>query len=291
MKHNNNSPKKRSLWLDAWRRLRRNTSAVIGMIMLAIILIVCFTAPLYLDYDEDVIKSDIENAKKFPIKGHLLGTDEIGRDVLARIIWGGRTSLSIGIMSVITSTVVGLILGSLAGYYSGICDTIIMRGLDIFMAIPHMLLMITLVSVMKPTTFNLMLAISLGYIPGSARMAKAQVIKVKNNEYIEAAKGQGASDLWIIMKHILPNAISPLICQYMLQVAGNIMAISGLSFIGLGVQQPQPEWGAMLSAGRDAIRDSWHLTVFPGLAIVITITALTLVGDGLRDALDPRMKR
>lgn len=290
MEHNNN-PQKRSLWLDAWRRLRRNTSAVIGMIMLAIILIVCFAAPLYIDYENDVIKSDIENAKKFPIKGHLLGTDEIGRDVLARIIWGGRTSLGIGIMAVITSTVIGLILGSLAGYYSGACDTIIMRGLDIFMAIPNMLLMITLVSIMKPTTFNLMLAIAISSVPGNARMAKAQVIKVKNNEYIEAAKGQGASDLQIILNHILPNAISPLICQYMLAVAGNIMAISSLSFIGLGVQQPQPEWGAMLSGGRDAIRDSWHLTVFPGIAIVITVTALTLVGDGLRDALDPRMKR
>jgi len=283
--------KKRSLWGDAWLRLRRNKSAVFGIFMLALILIVVIAAPLYINYERDVLAPDYERILEFPSKGTLLGGDELGRDVFARIIWGGRISITLSFVSTVLSLIVGVTLGAIAGYYGELSDTLIMRFLDVFMAIPNTLLMITIVSVMKPSLPTLLLALSIGGIPSSARMIRAQIMRVKENEFIEAIKAQGASDLRIIVMHILPNAISPLISQYLISIAGGIMAISGLSFIGLGVQPPNPEWGAMLSSGRAYIRDAWHVTAFPGIAIVLTIIALTLVGDGLRDALDPRMKR
>ncbi|EST55830.1 diguanylate cyclase [Brevibacillus panacihumi W25] len=283
--------KKRSLWADAWLRLRKNKSAVAGMIMLATILIVIYSSPLYLDYDNDVIKPDLTQTLQFPAEGKLLGTDELGRDVLARILWGGRISIGIGVLAMMLSSIIGCTLGAISGYYGGKTDGIIMRSLDVFMAIPSLLLMITLVSIMKPTITNLIIALAIGSVPSVSRMVRAQVLYIKGQEFVEAIRAQGASDFRIIVMHILPNAISPLISQFVMEIAGLILAISGLSFIGLGVQPPDPEWGAMLSSGREHIRDVWHVTAFPGIALVLTVVALTLVGDGLRDALDPRMKR
>ncbi len=282
--------KRRSLWADAWIRLRRNKSAVAGMVLLLLIIVVVFTAPLYLNYDL-AITPNYDRLLQFPAEGTLLGGDELGRDVFARIIYGGRISLTLSFVSTILSLVAGIGLGSIAAYYGKTTDTLIMRFLDIFMAIPNILLMITIVSVFKPSIPTLLVALSIGGIPSSARMIRGQILTIKNNEYIEAIKAQGASDFRIICMHILPNAISPLISQYLMAIAGGIMSISGLSFMGLGVQAPMPEWGAMLSSGRTYIRDAAFLTAFPGIAIVITIIAITLVGDGLRDALDPRMKR
>lgn len=282
--------KKRGLWADAWLRLRKNKAAVIGMVMLAFIVVTCLAAPLFINYDKDVVGIDIMNRLKFPAPGKLLGGDELGRDVFARIIWGGRISLFVGVASVVIASIIGIGLGAVAGYYGNRLDSLIMRGLDIFMAIPSMLLMITLVSIMEPTIMNLTLAIGVGFVPGKARLIRAQVLRVKDQEYVEAVKVQGASDLRIILFHILPNAISPIISSFVMNIPGGIMTISGLSFIGLGVQPPNPEWGSMLASGRAFIRDAWHITAFPGIAIVFTIIALTLVGDGLRDALDPRMK-
>lgn len=229
---------KRSLWTDAWRRMRRSHTAVIGMILFALIVIVCFSAPLFSDYDAQVINSDLAMIRKYPVEGHPLGTDELGRDLLLRILWGGRTSITIALAATVVSSVLGIILGAIPAYYGGATDSIIMR-----------------------------------------------------NEYVEAVRGMGASGVRIVVKHVLPNAISPLIAQIVSSVAGEITMISTLSYIGLGVQQPAPEWGSMLAAGQQFIRDQPYLTIFPGLAIVITIISLTLMGDGLRDALDPRMKR
>lgn len=283
--------KKRSLWSDAWLRMRRSHTAVIGMILFGLILIICYGAPLYIDYETQVIGTDLTMVRKFPAEGHLLGTDEVGRDILARIIWGGRTSITIALCATVISSVLGIALGSLSAYYGGKTDSLIMRTLDIFMAIPSMLLMITLVSVMKPTTFNLIMAMAVSGVPSISRIVRGQMMSVLHNEYIEAVHGMGASPFRIVLKHALPNAISPLISQIVSSVAGEITLISSLSYIGLGVQPPAPEWGAMLSAGQQYLRNQPYLTMFPGIAIVITIISLTLMGDGLRDALDPRMKR
>ncbi len=282
---------KRSLWSDAWRRMRRSHTAVIGMIIFSLILIICYTAPLYIDYETQVVNTDLTMVRQFPAEGHLLGTDEVGRDVLCRIIWGGRTSITIALAATVISSLLGITLGAVSAYYGGAADSVIMRTLDVFMAIPSMLLMITLVSIMKPTIFNLIMAMSVSGVPSIARIVRGQMLSVMRNEYVEAVRGMGASGLRIVAKHVLPNAISPLIAQIVSSVAGEITMISGLSYIGLGVQAPAPEWGAMLSAGQAYLRNQPYLTTFPGLAIVITIISLTLMGDGLRDALDPRMKR
>ena len=283
--------KKRSLWVDAWVRMRRNRTAVIGMVMFVTILAVCFSAPLYLNYKTDVIQPDLNVVRQFPAEGHLLGTDELGRDILNRLIWGGRTSIIIALTATAISSILGIIFGAAAAYYGKTTESIIMRSADIFMAIPSMLLMITLVSVMKPTVGNLIFAMSISGVPSIARIVRGQMLSVMRNEYIDAVKGMGAGTFRIVIKHALPNALSPLISQIVSSVAGQIMAISGLSFIGIGIQSPAPEWGAMLSAGRNYIRDQPYLTTFPGIAIVLTVISLTLLGDGLRDALDPRMKR
>ena len=283
--------KKRSLWSDAWLRMRRSHTAVAGMLMFGIILIICYGAPLYIDYETQVIGTNLTMVRQFPAEGHLLGTDEVGRDILARIIWGGRTSITIALAATVISSVLGILLGSISAYYGGTTDSLIMRTLDIFLAIPSMLLMITLVSIMKPTTFNLIMAMSVSGVPSIARIVRGQMLSVMRNEYVEAVHGMGASPFRIVVKHCLPNAISPLISQIVSSVAGEITLISSLSYIGLGVQPPAPEWGAMLSAGQQYLRNQPYLTMFPGIAIVITIISLTLMGDGLRDALDPRMKR
>lgn len=286
-----NHNKKRSLWSDAWLRMRRSHTAVIGMIIFALIIIVCYTAPLYIDYETQVISTDLTMVRQFPVEGHLLGTDELGRDILYRIIWGGRTSITIALAATAISSLLGILLGSLSAYYGGATDSLIMRTLDVFMAIPSMLLMITLVSIMEPTTFNLIMAMSISGVPSVARIVRGQMMSVMRNEYVEAVRGMGASGVRIVVKHVLPNAISPLISQIVSSVAGEITMVSGLSYIGLGVPAPAPEWGAMLSAGQEYLRNQPYLTIFPGLAIVITVISLTLMGDGLRDALDPRMKR
>lgn len=287
IKHN----KKRSLWIDAWIRMKRNRSSVIAMVLLAFVALVAIFAPFLVDYEKSVIKTDIVNRLKFPVEGKPLGTDELGRDILSRVIYGSRISLSVGVLAIAFSFIIACILGSIAGYYGGIIDDLIMRFMDILMAIPAMLLMITIVSALEPNLFNLIMAISISSIPGTTRLIRVQVLKVKGQEFVEAVKALGASDARIIFQHILPNALSPLISQFTMGIAGGIMSISSLSFLGLGVQPPDPEWGAMLASGRQFIRDVWHVTAFPGIAIVIVVILLTLLGDGLRDALDPKMKR
>lgn len=283
--------KKRSLWADAWHRMKRNRSSVIAMVLLGLVVLIAILAPFIIDYDTDVVEPDIRNRLKFPAEGHVLGTDELGRDIFSRILYGSRFSLTAGIMTVVVSSAIGITIGSIAGYYGGIFDVVLMRLMDILLAIPAMLLMITIVTALEPNFMNLIIAMSISSIPSSSRMIRVQVMKVKHQEFIEAVKALGASDFRIIMVHILPNAISPLISTYAMAVAGGIMGISSMSFLGLGVQPPNPEWGAMLSSGKAFIRDVWHVTAFPGIAIVIVVVLLTLLGDGLRDALDPKMKR
>ncbi len=283
--------KRRSLWADVWKRLRRNKSAVIGMIMFAVILLACFCSPLFYSYESDIVATNIKNQMAAPSAEHILGCDELGRDILARILWGGRTTLFISIFALALALFLGTILGTAAAYYGSTADLVVMRFVDIIMAIPPILLMITLATIITPSTTSLILVVGLGLIPNQARMVRGQVLQVVDKEYIEAVKIQGASDLKIIVSHILPNALSPIITTIILDIAYAVLVISTLSFLGLGVPSPDPEWGSMLSAGRQYIRYAWHITTFPGVALVLTLMSLTLLGDGLRDALDPRMKR
>lgn len=281
----------RSNKLEIWYRLRHNTSAIVGFILFAIILLACFTAPLYLDYETDIIQIDAANKLQGPSKEHIFGTDEVGRDVLNRILWGGKTSITMGLLALGLAFLVGTILGTIAAYFGGVVDMIIMRLIDVVMAVPILILMITLAGVVPPTNVNLVLIIGVALVPQELRLVRAQVLQLIDKEYIEAVKIQGGSGFRIIVMHILPNAIGPIITTAMIDIASAITTISTLSFMGLGVQPPDPEWGSMLANGKLVIRDAWNISTFPGIALLLTVIALTLIGDGLRDALDPRMRR
>ena len=283
--------KKRSLWADVWKRLRKNKTAVVGMVVFLVILLACLASPLFYGYREHIVAVDILNQMTGPSKEHLLGVDELGRDILARILWGGRTTILLSFCGLGLAFLLGTIFGTAAAYYGGIVDTIIMRIMDIVMSIPSIILMIILATLITPSATSLILVVGFGLIPGQARMMRAQVLQVVDKEFIEAVRIQGGSDVKIILLHILPNAISPIITTVILDIAFAVMVISTLSFLGLGVQPPNPEWGSMLAGGRDYLRWAPHITTFPGVALTITLMALTLVGDGMRDALDPRMKR
>ena len=283
--------KRHSLWMDVWKRMRKNKTAVVGMIVFMVMLLACLASPLIYSYRNDVIAVDIANQLQGPSGEYILGADELGRDILARILWGGRTTLLVSFCALIVAFTLGAVLGTIAAYYGSVADTLIMRFVDIVMSIPPIMLMITLATVMTPSTLSLIFVVGLSLVPGQARMIRGQVLQVVDKEFIEAVRIQGAGDLKIILLHILPNAISPIITTVILDIAFAVVIISTLSFLGLGVQPPAPEWGSMLAGGRQYLRYAAHITTFPGVALLITLLSLTLVGDGMRDALDPRMKR
>ena len=284
------SIKKKSQIVDVWKRLCRNKTAVLGLIIVAILVLIAIFAPIVLDYENQVIKTDYGNALKAPCAAHPFGTDEMGRDILVRVLYATSTSLSIGVVTVIVSLTVGLILGSAAGYFGGKVDMIIMRIMDIFLAIPGILLAICIVASLGNSIINLVIAQAVSAVPTFARVVRGAVMTVRDAEYVEAARAIGAKDRTIIFHDVLPNSLAPIIVQTTLQVASVILSIAGLSFIGLGIPAPRPEWGAMLSASRAYIRDYSYMCLFPGAAIMITILSLNLLGDGLRDALDPRLR-
>ncbi|MCI6429945.1 MAG: ABC transporter permease [Lachnospiraceae bacterium] len=283
--------KKRSQLVEIWQRLRRNKMAMIGLAILIMLALGAIFADIICDYDTMVIKQDIANRLQGPSAQHWFGTDEFGRDIFARILHGSRVSLVVGIISVSIALILGGSFGAFAGFYGGKVDMIIMRVMDVFLAIPSILLSMTIVAALGTDLVYVMLAIGISSVPNYARIVRAAVMSVKDQEFVEASRAMGASNATIIFKEILPNCLAPIIVQATLSVAGAILSTASLSFIGLGVQPPDPEWGAMLSSGRQYMRDAIHLTLFPGLAIVITILALNLLGDGLRDALDPRLKQ
>ena len=283
--------KKRSQLAEIWQRLRRNKMAMLGLAILIVLALLAIFADVICDYDTMVVAQNMSIRLQGPSKAHIFGTDEFGRDIFARIIHGARVSLVVGLISVSVSLILGGALGAFAGFYGGTVDMVIMRVLDVFLAVPSILLSMTIVAALGTDLIFVMIAIGISSVPNFARIVRAAVMGVKDQEFVEASRAMGASNASIIFKEVLPNCLAPIIVQSTLSVAGSILSTASLSFIGLGVQPPDPEWGAMLSSGRQYIRDAIHLTVFPGLAIIITVLALNLLGDGLRDALDPRLKQ
>jgi peptide/nickel transport system permease protein len=281
--------RKRSQMRDTWRRLRRNKLAMVGLAIVLILVLAAIFADFVSPYDPAA--QDLLNMKAMPSSAHLLGTDEYGRDILSRIIYGGRVSLLVSMLSIVFGLVVGGIIGVSAGYFGGMYDSIIMRVMDVIMAIPGFLLAVCISAALGSGVTNTALAIGIGCVPGYARLLRALVLGIRDQEYIEAAKVAGASNARIMFRQIVPNVLSTVIVDSTLRIGGCILMISSLSFIGLGVQPPTPEWGSMVSSGRSIIRSFWPLATFPGLAIMLTLFGFNLFGDGLRDALDPKMKQ
>lgn len=280
--------RKQGQWRDVVARLFRNKIGMFGAFICVVLIILCVCAPIFTKWDPYGQK--VVDRFQYPSSEHIFGTDDFGRDLWSRILYGGRHSLLIAFGATCFSTCMGVILGSCAGYFGGRTDIIITRILDILQAIPSLLLAIAISSALGSGPFNTMLAISMGGIAGGARMMRSVVMSIKGNEYIEAAKATGSGNARTILVHVLPNTIAPLIINASLSIGGNIMAISGLSFIGLGVQAPTPEWGSILAVGKTYIRDFWPLVVFPAAFIALTIFGFNLLGDALRDALDPKLK-
>ena len=281
---------KRSQSAEIWHRLRKNKGAMLGLAIMIAIILIAIGSNIFLDYDTDVIGQNVAERLQHPSLKHPMGTDATGRDMMYRIFYGTRYSLSIGIASVLIALVIGVTLGVIAGYYGGRVSEIIMRLSDAIAAIPSILMAIAIVSALGQSMFNLMLAVGVTSVPQFVRITHAATLTVRNQEYVEASRCLGLRQWQIILFHVLPNCLSPIIVQTTLRVASAIISASSLSFLGLGVPAPMPEWGGLLSAGRKFIRTHSYLTLFPGLAIMITVLALNLLGDGLRDALDPKLK-
>ena len=285
------APKKRSQFEEVWRRLKKNKMAMIGLALVIFLILLAVFADFIFDYDSVVIKQNTAIRLQGPSAEHWFGTDEFGRDILARLVHGGRISIVVGVIAVGIALTIGGTLGAISGFFGGTVDMVISRLMDVLLAVPSLLLSITIVSALGPSIINLMIAIAVSSVPGYARIVRSSVMTVRDNEFVEAAKAIGANNAQIIASHILPNCLAPIIVQVSLKVASAILSTSGLSFLGLGVKAPTPEWGSMLSGGRAYLRNAPHLTVFPGLCIMLTILSLNLLGDGLRDALDPKLKQ
>ena len=274
-------------WLTLGR-LKRNHLAMVGLVIIVVMIILALLAPYISPYPYEA--ADFKNRYATPNAEHWFGTDELGRDIFSRLLYGSRYSLRIGLISVAISAIGGIFFGALAGYFGGAVDNIIMRLLDVLQAMPGIVLAIAISAALGPGLTNSVIALSISSIPGYARMTRASILNVRKMEYLEAATSINCSNARIIWKHVLPNALSPLIVQATMGIAGAIMGAAMLSFIGLGVQPPTPEWGAMLSAGRNYLRDYPHLCIFPGIMIMMAVLSLHMLGDGLRDALDPKLK-
>ena len=281
--------KKASQFSEVMGRLRRNKLAMVSLAVIILIILAAIFANYVAPYD--YAKQDMHNRFLYPSLQHLCGTDNFGRDIFSRIIYGARYSLVVSVIAVAIAVVGGAILGATSGYFGGLYDTIVQRIIDILMAIPSFLLAVVISASLGTGIMSSALAIAVGMMSVFERIMRSSVLQIRDQEFIEAAKVTGASTARIIFHEIIPNALSPIIVNATLGISSAILAISGLSFIGLGIPAPTPEWGTLLSAGRDYIRDFWPMVTFPGVAIVITIIAFNLLGDGLRDAMDPRLKQ
>ncbi|KQL48293.1 hypothetical protein AN963_00260 [Brevibacillus choshinensis] len=278
----------RSPWRMIVNRFKKNRRAMAGLWMVLVFLVVAIFAPWIAPHDP--FEQNMQVMLESPSIHYFFGTDEFGRDIFSRVIYGAQISLMIGIVGVLISIVFGVALGTISGYFGGFVDSLVMRIMDIFMAFPSFLLALAIVSVLGPGMINVMIAIGIFSVPTFARISRSSVISIKNKEYIEAARAMGGTHLFIIWKHILPNSIAPIIVLSTMRIATAILTAAGLSFLGMGAQPPTPEWGAMLSTGREYLRTAPHVSTIPGLAIMFMVLAFNMLGDGLRDALDPKMK-
>jgi peptide/nickel transport system permease protein len=268
--------------------LRRNKLAISGLILVGGLFLVSIFAYYLAPYDPGHI--DLKQVLLPPNSQHWLGTDTLGRDVLSRIIYGSRVSLKVGFVAVGLATLIGLIVGASAGYYGGWVDLVLMRFVDLMLCFPSFFLILAVIALLEPSIWNIMVVIGATSWMGVARLVRAEILSLKEREFVTAARALGASDVRLILRHLLPNALAPVMVSATLGVAGAILTESALSFLGLGVQPPTPSWGNILTAGKDNIEIAWWLSVFPGLAILITVMSYNLLGEGIREAIDPRLK-
>jgi peptide/nickel transport system permease protein len=272
-----------------WQRFRGNRFAVAGGMVVLVLFLASVLAPYITPYDPDSL--DLYHVLMPPSSGHWFGTDELGRDVFTRVVFGAKISLKVGFVAVGIAVFVGTIIGLVSAYYGGWIDSIFMRFVDIMLCFPTFFLILAVIAMLEPSIWYIMIIIGLTGWMGVARLVRAEVLSIRERDYIMAAKALGASDLRIIFRHVLPNALSPVLVSATLGVAGAILTESALSFLGIGVQPPTPSWGNILSAGKDYIEFAWWLSLFPGLAILVTVLSYNLLGEGIRDALDPRLNR
>ena len=277
--------KKRSKSQEIWRRFKKNTRAVVGLGIVAVLVLCAVLAPILAPYGRN--EQNPRNRLQGPSAEH---SDELGRDILSRIIYGARISMSVGLIAICISLIGGVALGAIAGYYGGTADNIIMRCMDVLLSIPTILLNISIVAALGSGLQNVMIAIGVSSIPGYCRIVRASILSLRDQDFVEASRAAGASDFFLITRHILPNCMAPLIVQATLRIGAAILSCASMSFLGLGIVPPTAEWGSMLSTGRDFLRDAPHVCIFPGLAIMAAVFSMNLVGDGLRDALDPKLK-
>jgi peptide/nickel transport system permease protein len=281
-------PAGQSLLSIAWRQLRRNPAAMISLAVIALLIIVAVFAPLIAPYDP--LQQSFRKALQPPSAAHPFGTDDVGRDILSRVIYGTQISLRVGLIAVSISASLGVLLGLIAGYYGGWVDRVISQLTDILLAFPGLLLALAIIAVLGPSLLNVMIAVGIGNIPVYIRVTRASTLSVRERDYVLAARTIGCRGQRVILRYVLPNVIPPILVLATLGVAGAILTAAGLSFIGLGAQPPTPEWGAMLTQGRQYLQRAWWFTMFPGLAIMVTVLAINTFGDALRDALDPRLR-
>jgi peptide/nickel transport system permease protein len=278
-----------SQWWIAWRTLRRNRLGMFGLMGLVLIIVGTVMAPWLAPYDPTEIGHD--HLLESPSQVHPFGTDDLGRDILSRVLWGGRESLRVALVAILIAMVGGALVGLISGYYGGFLDNLIMRIVDILLAFPTMLLLLSIVAALGPSLGTVLVALGISRIPLYSRLVRGSVLAAKNFDYTMAAKMIGATRSRIMLRHILPNILAPTIIYSTVGLGSAIVMTAGLSYIGLGAQPPSPEWGAMLSYGRAYLHDAWWMSVFPGIAIFVTVLCVNLLGDGLRDALDPKLRQ
>src|SRR5438132_7338294 len=272
-----------------WHRFCRNRGALTGLVILTVFLAVALIAPLAMRYQPE--ENHLDQKLLEPTYAHLLGTDHLGRDILARLAYGARFSLIIGFAAVAVGLAIGVPLGAISGFYGGWLDLIIQRVIDVLLSFPGFLLALALVAVLGVGIVNVVIAVGLGVVPACVRLVRASTLSIRSREYVDAARAAGAGGASIILRHVLPNAVAPVVIQGTLGLGATLLTAAGLGFLGLGVQQPTPEWGSMLGEGRSYIFSNPNLATFPGIAIFLTVLGFNLAGDGLRDALDPALDR